>query len=104
MGIFAGPGHVVVRNYFRTYRIAWAEISGFEEPPPYGTFRKAGLRIHLSDGRLISATLYGRSGVDSGKAARKVVGELEQLRRQRTGDHGADPQLPTPHPGQELSG
>jgi hypothetical protein len=99
LGIFAGPDRLVVRDYFRTYRIRWEEISGFEKPPPHGTFRKSGLRIHLSDGRVISATLYERTGGDSGHAASVAVEELEQLRRQHTGDHGADRQLPTPPPG-----
>jgi len=99
LGIFAGPDQLVVRDYFRTYRIRWEQISGFEKPPPYGTLRKAGLRIHLSDGRVISATLYGRSGADSGHAASVAVEKLEQLRQQHIGDHGADQQLPTPPPG-----
>jgi hypothetical protein len=80
LGIFAGPDRLVVRDYFRTYRIRWEEISGFEKPPPHGTFRKSGLRIHLSDGRVISATLYERTGGDSGHAASVAVEELEQLR------------------------
>jgi hypothetical protein len=101
MGIFAGPDQLVVRDYFRTYRIGWQEISGFEQPPPYGTWRKAGLQIRLSDGRVISATLYGRGGVDSGHAASVAAEKLEQLRRQHMGDYSADRQLPTPPPGDQ---
>jgi hypothetical protein len=77
---------LAVRNWFRTYRIAWQDISAFEMPPLYGTLRKAGLRIHLLDSRVISATLYARGIFDSGRAARTVAEELEQLRRQRVPD------------------
>ena len=99
LGIFAGPDQLVVRDYFRTYRIRWEEISSFERPPPYGTLRKSGLRIHLSDGRVISATLYEQTRMDSGQAASVALEKLEQLRRQHIGDHGADRPLPTSPPG-----
>lgn len=82
LGIFAGPDQLVVRNYFRSYRITWQDISAFEIPTRYGTWRNAGLRIRLLNGRVISATLYARGRVDSGRAARTVAEELEELRRQ----------------------
>lgn len=101
LGIFAGPDHLVVRDYFRTYRIGWEEISSFEMPPPYPAWRKAGLRIHLSDGRLISATLYTRGQLDTGRAARVAVEKLEQLRQQRIGNDSADQKLPIALPEQQ---
>jgi len=94
LGIFAGPDQLAVRNYFRTYRIAWQDISAFEMPPRHGTLRNAGLRIHLLDNRVISATLYARGGIDSGHAARRVVEELEQLRHQRVENAVATQQRP----------
>jgi hypothetical protein len=89
LGIFAGPDELVVRDYFRSYRIAWREISAFEMPPQSGTLRKTGPRIRLLDGRLISATLYA----DSGSAAGTVLRELEQLWHQRVPDAGTAQQL-----------
>jgi hypothetical protein len=86
LGILAGPDQLAVRNWFRTYRIAWQDISAFEMPPLYGTLRKAGLRIHLLDGQVISVTLYARGIFDSSRAARTVAEELEQLRHQRVSD------------------
>jgi hypothetical protein len=86
LGIFAGSGQLLVRDYFRTYQIGWPEIARFEMPPRYGTWRNTGIRIHLTDGRLISATLYRRGRLDSGRAARTVVQELERLRRFNIGD------------------
>jgi len=103
LGIFAGPDHLVVRDCFRTYQICWPEIARFEMPPRYGTWPKTGLRIHLTDGRLISATLYGRGRFDTGRAAGTVVRELDKLRRQRIADR-ADQQPPTTAPGRERSG
>jgi hypothetical protein len=98
LGIFAEPDQLAVRNWFRTYRIAWQDISAFEMPPLHGTLRKAGLRIHLLDHRVISATLYARGGFDSGRAARTVVEELEQLRHQRVPDAVTAKQQPGPSP------
>jgi Bacterial PH domain len=101
LGIFAGPERLVVRDYFRTYQIGWPEIASFEMPPRYGTWRKSGLRIHLIDGQLISATLYRRGRLDSGGAARTVVEELDRLCRDNTGDRPAHPQPPTTAFGHE---
>jgi len=89
LGIFAGPDELLVRNFSRAYQIRWPEIARFEMPPA-GDLRKAGLRIHLIDGRLISATLYGRRQLDSHDAARDTIQELEQLRQQYA-DRTADP-------------
>lgn len=81
-GIFAGPEQVIVRNYFRTYRVGWAEITGFD-PPRYRGRRQNGLGICLTDGAMIRATLYARGAADRGTAARTVIQELERLRSQR---------------------
>lgn len=86
LGIFSGPGHLAVRDIVRTCQVCWPEIASFEVPPRYGTWRKAGLRIHLIDGRLISATLYARGGFGAGRAAATAVRELDKLRRQRIAD------------------
>ena len=40
MGIFADHTELVVRDYFRTYRVGWEEISAFEEPPGMGNCAK----------------------------------------------------------------
>jgi Bacterial PH domain len=85
LGIVACPEHLVVRDYFRTYRVRWTQIAGFELPPPYGRWRKAGLRIRLLDGQLISATLYARNLFDTGRRpARDIVRELNRLLRQNS--------------------
>ena len=75
-GIFAGPEQVIVRNYFRTYRVGWAEIPGFD-PPHY-------VGICLTDGAMIRATLFALGRGDRGIAASQVIQELEWLRGQRT--------------------
>jgi hypothetical protein len=84
--IVAEADHLVVRDIHRTYQIGWQEIARFETPPPYGTWRKAGLRIHLIDGQMISVIAYAQGLLDTGRPEVTVVRELEQLRRQRTGN------------------
>lgn len=92
MGIFAGPGELVVRNFFRSYKIDWRDISGFEIAPS-GIWMIFGVKIRLLDGQVVSDTLYG-GRILSGFPARKVIGELEQLRRQRARDAGTARQPP----------
>jgi hypothetical protein len=85
LGMFAGSEQLVVRDWFRTYQVRWSEIASFELPPPYGTWRKVGLRIHLVDGGLISATLYGQNMFDTGRrSVRAVIQELDRLRAQNS--------------------
>jgi len=86
LAIVARPDQLVVRDFFRTYRARWSEIASFELPPPYGTWRKAGLRIRLVDGRLISATLYAQNRFNTGRrSTRAVVQELNRLLQQNSG-------------------
>jgi hypothetical protein len=82
--IVAEADHLVVRDMHRTYRIGWREIARFETPPSYGTWRKAGLRIHLIDGQMISVIAYAQGLLDTGRPEATVVRELERLRRQRS--------------------
>ena len=84
--IFAGADHLVVRDVYRTYRIGWQEIARFEAPPRWGTWRKIGLRIHLRNGQVIAVIAYARGLLDTGRPEEAAVLELEQLRRQRTGN------------------
>ncbi len=80
LGLFAEPSQLMVRDIFRTYKISWSEIAGFEVPPPHGTWRKTGIRIRLLDGRVISATLYTRGSLErTSLAARRVIDELARL-------------------------
>jgi hypothetical protein len=82
--IIAEADRIVVRDIHRTYQIGWREIASFETPPRYGTWRKAGLRIHLTDGQVISAIAYAQGLLDTGRPEAAAVHELEQLRRQRS--------------------
>jgi hypothetical protein len=98
LAIVAGPDHLVVRNYFRTVRISWQNIAGFEPPPPYATLGKSGLKIRLTDGRVIAATAGGRTQYDTGRVQAALMRELEELRRRRTGDRTPGGQQPPATP------
>lgn len=92
--IIARPDQLVVRNYFYTVRINWQDITHFEPPPPFeppfGWVRKAGLRIHLTDGRVIPASAFMHDRhVDA--TPETVLRKLARLQRLRTGD----PRAPT---------
>lgn len=49
MGVFADRDGLIIRNVFRTHRIDWSDIAGFERPAPYGRLRDAGLKVVLLD-------------------------------------------------------
>jgi hypothetical protein len=88
LGAFAEADRLVVRNYFSTHQIRWPEIARFEYQgsSQAGSWRKSGLKIHLSDGRLISVSAYSPIHFyDSSSAGRQAVEELEALRQALSG-------------------
>ena len=60
----------------RTYNVRWSEIDRIDPPPPYGTLRKAGLRINLLDGRVVSSSLYAAGPLNRSGFADDVVASL----------------------------
>ena len=85
-GVIARPEQLVVYKGFRTYWIRWSDITNIEMPGDYKTWRIPGVRIHLVDGRVITATLYPGHRLNSPKEARAVLDEFDQLRRYRIGE------------------
>ena len=100
LGVFAYADRLVVRNYFSTHQIRWPEIARFEYQGSSGagSRRKSGLKIHLSDGRLISVSAYSPiQFYDSAGAGRQAVERLEALRQALSGGGTAASQ-PSPDP------
>jgi hypothetical protein len=80
-GIFAKPSALTVRNVLRTSELAWDEITSIDPPLPYPAWRKAGIRVELTDGRTVSAGLYAAGPFNSTGFADEVVARLRQLWR-----------------------
>jgi len=100
LGVIADADRLVVRNYFSTHQIRWPEIVRFEYQgsSEAGSWRKSGLRIHLSDGRLISVSAYSSIHFyDSANAGRQAMRKLEALRQALSGSGTAASQ-PSPDP------
>jgi hypothetical protein len=75
---------LTVRNLFRTYSIPWDQVASVQEPPAYGAWRNAGVRIFLQDGRIISATAFTRGRVDATDVGTDVVSAIrERVGRRR---------------------
>lgn len=94
VAIIAGPDQLVVRNHFHTVRVSWKDITRFEPPQGFQYVGpKMGLRIHLANGRVISASAFmplirvGNDWRAGGyqKACAAVTGGLEELHHQRIG-------------------
>lgn len=100
LGVVADADRLVVRNYFSTQQIRWPEIVRFEYhgSSEAGSWRKSGLKIHLSDGRLISVSAYSPIHFyDSANAGRQAMRKLEALRQALSGSGTAASQ-PSPDP------
>jgi hypothetical protein len=84
--VVATSHELIIRNFFSTRRIRWADVSSIERPRPfvflgpYSAFsnRGNGLRVRLRDGSTCVATAYSPAGSDPPDFADEVI---EDLRR-----------------------
>lgn len=76
LAIVADRDGVVIRNFFRSRKIAWRDIERFELPPPFASFRRPGLRVVLASGRVRSVSAYVSGRTDGNIYARPVVEQL----------------------------
>jgi hypothetical protein len=91
LAICARPGQLVIRNFRTTYRIPWAQIEDIYQqgPTPEGYLsnplqsRRKRLLVRLTDGTVISATLYSSALFVFSDDGRQVIETLNNLRRQR---------------------
>lgn len=91
VSVIADGEQLVVRNFWTTRRIEWAQIGSIERPLPFApggrfggtTNRRNGLRIRLRDGRTRIASAYSPAGFDPEDFADSVIAEL----RRRASEH-----------------
>ncbi|MDP9428153.1 MAG: hypothetical protein M3Q47_04420 [Actinomycetota bacterium] len=85
MAIAVTPGRVTVRGFWTTRSVRAADVLRFEPPPPYGTLLRAGLRVVLIDGRVLTACVFGLGQLDD-----ESIGHAEcaQLNRWLESGHG----------------
>ena len=96
LAVIARPDGLIVRNIRNTHRIRWTEVEEIFQPGPVPAEvylenplarRKWGLFIRLTEGAVISATLFSdrfirRQWPGSGRALNEAVRDLNELRRQ----------------------
>jgi hypothetical protein len=92
VAIIARPDRLVIRNLRNTHRIPWCQVAEiFETPPPPPSVyrdnplyrREIDLLVGLTDGSVVSATLYShRLFQDDHSGRREVIDRLNDLRRQ----------------------
>ena len=80
MGIFADRDGLTIRNVFRTHRIEWTEIAGFERPARYGRLRRTGLKVVLRNRPPVFAALYSAGPFNKTTFADETLARLESLR------------------------
>lgn len=91
MGMFTDEDGLTVRNLWRTHRVAWDAIAGIERPARYGTFRNTGIKIGLTDGSTVYASLYSAGPLNRPGFADETIAELERLRAVYTASTSAPP-------------
>lgn len=80
MGIFADRDGLTIRNVFRTHRIEWREVAGFERAARYGGFRRTGLKVVLRNRAPVFAALYSAGPFNKSTFADETLARLESLR------------------------
>jgi len=86
IAVVATRHNLVVRNFFHTRVIPWSDIAGFGAPSEYGAYRKAGLKIMLVSGGVVSVSAFGAGPFDRSAFADETLAELEQMRQWRLKD------------------
>lgn len=87
-GIWINHHGLRVRNIFKRYEAAWADIETIEDPPPYGAFRNAGIGFRLRDGRRVNAALYAAGPLNRSGFADETVEALRAELQRRAGRPG----------------
>ena len=78
MAIVLSPGLVTVRGLWSTRSVRAADVLRFEPPPPYGTLLRAGLRVVLLDGRVLTAAVFGHGRLDDESVGHAECAELNR--------------------------
>jgi hypothetical protein len=84
--VMATPDHLIIRNFFFTRRIPWTQISAIERPRPFRDFGREsglynggnGLRVLLTDGKILVTSAFSPSGYDPPGFADPVIAELRK--------------------------
>ncbi len=78
MAIVVNPGLVTIRGLWSTRSVRAADVLRFEPPPPYGTLLRAGLRVVLLDGRVLTAAVFGHGRLDDESVGQAECAELNR--------------------------
>ena len=78
MAIVVNPGLVTIRALWSTRSVRAADVLRFEPPPPYGTLLRAGLRVVLLDGRVLTAAVFSHGRLDDESVGHAECAELNR--------------------------
>jgi hypothetical protein len=66
-----------IHNFWRTRRPAWGDIVHVA-PPRYGHYRRAGIRVTLRDGQMISASAFIQGRLDVSDRGELVTTQIRE--------------------------
>jgi hypothetical protein len=78
VAVVATPDEMIIRNFLRTRRIPWGDVSNIEPPYPGLTYWGNGLLVRLRNGATLVATAYSPAGGDSPDFADSVIKDLRR--------------------------
>jgi hypothetical protein len=78
LSVELGANDLVVRNFWRTYRLPWSDVVDVAPPKELGSLRKAGLLITVRDGRVVSASAFVRGRFSFSMAGERAATALQQ--------------------------
>jgi hypothetical protein len=71
------PDYLQINNFWRTRRLAWADIIDVG-PPRFGHYRLAGIRITTRNGRVIGASAFIQGRLDPSSRGEHVTAQIKE--------------------------
>jgi hypothetical protein len=78
------PDYLQINNFWRTRRLAWADIIEVA-PPRFGHYRLAGIRLNARDGHTIGASAFIQGRLDPSSRGEQVTAQIKERIAATTG-------------------
>ncbi len=71
------PDYLQINNFWRTRRLAWADIIE-AAPPRFGHYRLAGIRVTTREGHVIGASAFIQGRLDPSSRGEQVTAQIKE--------------------------
>jgi PH (Pleckstrin Homology) domain-containing protein len=77
LGVVMRPDHLQINNFWRTRRLAWANIVDVASPR-FGRYRLAGIRVTTREGHVIGASAFVQGRLDPSSRGEQVTAQIKE--------------------------